>query len=163
MGVVTMSRVDFRLVHGQVAGTWIKQLAATKIIILCDEVGNDPFMVEMFNLAAPPGCEIIAYPIEKGVEEWKKDQFGDGRLIVLFRYIASAKKAYECGFEFESLDIGQVPGAPDRKWATNTVSLSQVELRTLEEFAQKGIKVYFQAVPYEKATDLSAVSQKMKF
>jgi len=163
MGVVTLTRVDFRLVHGQVAGTWIKQLSARKLIIMCDEVGNDPFMVEMFNLAAPPGCEIIAYPIDKGVEEWKANQFGDGRLIILFRYVESAKKAFDLGYNMESLNIGQVPGGPDRKHASNTVSLSKAELDMLLDMESKGVNVFFQPVPYEKVVKLEAVAKRMVF
>ncbi|MFT8514958.1 MAG: PTS sugar transporter subunit IIB [Lacticaseibacillus paracasei] len=37
MGKIIFSRIDFRLIHGQVVTKWIKQYPATNIVII-----NDP-------------------------------------------------------------------------------------------------------------------------
>lgn len=111
---VAMTRVDFRLVHGQVAARWTRTLAATKIIVIDDGTAKDPFMQKLFSMTAPAGSKIFVYTIKQAIEKWNKNKFGKGPIIVIFKDIASAKKAYDAGFQYESLNIGQVPKAVSR-------------------------------------------------
>ena len=127
MAKLMMTRVDYRLVHGQVAGQWIKSLDVNRVVILDDVTAADEFMLEVFEVIAPPGTEIVAYGVEEGVEEWKKDQFGDGKVLVLFREVVDAERAYRLGFDYPSLNVAQSPGREDRKQAVLTVCLSNQE------------------------------------
>lgn len=163
MALITMTRVDARLVHGQVAGRWIKHLLAERIIIIGDEIAKDPFMIEMFQLLSPPGTKILCYPIAQAVEEFQKDQFGEGRIIIMFKEILTADKAWRAGVKYKEINIGQVPGGPGRKLAWATVSLSKEELALLEGLEKDGVNVYFQAVPDDKQQPLDSVAKKMKF
>lgn len=162
MAVITMTRVDARLVHGQVAGRWFKTLAADRVIIIGDEIANDPFMVELFKLASPPGTKILCYTISQAVEEFQKDQFGQGRIILMFKTIEAADEAWRAGVKYESLNIGQVPGGPGRRLAHATVSLSMDELALLEGLERDGVRVYFQAIPDDKQQPLEPISKKFR-
>lgn len=162
MAEITMTRVDARLVHGQVAGRWIKHTLSTRIIIIGDEIANDPFMIEMFELLSPPGTKIVCYTIEKAVESWQKDEFGEGRVIVMFKEIPTADKAWRSGVKFKEINIGQVPGGQGRKLAHATVSLSKEELDLLLGLEKDGVRVYFQAVPDDKQQPLDPIARKLK-
>lgn len=162
MGAIVMTRIDARLVHGQVAARWTKYLNASKIVIVSDQVASDPFMVELFNLAAPMGTSVICYSLDEAVAEWEKDQFGDGRIIILFQDVPFAKKALESGIGYERINVGQVPGGPGRQHAVETVSLSQEEFEMLAAIEQAGVEVYFQSVPDVAETPLSKVAPKFK-
>ena len=163
MAVITMTRVDARLVHGQVAGRWLKILLADRVIIIGDEIANDPFLIEMFQLLSPPGTKIICYTIAQALAEFEKDQFGEGRIIIMFKEIPMADKAWRSGIRYKEINIGQVPGGPGRKLAWATVSLSQAELSLLEGLDRDGVRVYFQAVPEDKQQQLESVAKKLKF
>lgn len=162
MGQIVMTRVDARLVHGQVAGRWIKILKSTKVVIVEDEVANDPFMVEMFNLVAPPGTAIECYTLEKGVEEWKKNEFGDGNIIILFKYPQTAVKAWNAGMKYKALNVAQVPMAPNRQRVYNTVHLTDEEISLLVGVADQGADVYIQDVPEAKQMPLKEAAQNLK-
>jgi D-glucosaminate-specific PTS system IIB component len=163
MAVITMTRVDARLVHGQVAGRWIKHTLAERIIIIGDEIAKDPFMIEMFQLLSPPGTKILCYTIAQAVEEFQRDEFGDGRIIIMFKEIPTADKAWRAGVKFKEINIGQVPGGPGRKLAWATVSLSEHELALLSGLEKDGVNVYFQAVPDDKQQPLDPIAKKLKF
>lgn len=159
--MIVMTRIDARLVHGQVAGRWIKLLHATKVAIVEDEVANDPFMVEMFNLVAPPGTAIECYTIEKGVERWNQDQFGDGNIIILFKTPATACKAWEAGLKYESLNVAQVPMTKGRERVHNTVHLTKDEQAMFKDLVSKGVNVYVQAVPEDNQQDIVEAINKL--
>lgn len=162
MADIKMVRVDARLVHGQVAGKWFKALSADRVIIIEDECAKDPFMVELFQLASPPGTEIVCYTFEQAVEEWNKDRFGKGRIIVLFKYPESADKAWRMGVKFENLNVAQIPGGPGRKLAYATVSLGKKEMDLLEGLINDGVNVYIQQVPEDRQQPMMPIIQKMR-
>ena len=162
MGQIVMTRVDARLVHGQVAGRWIKILKSTKVVIVEDEVANDPFMVEMFNLVAPPGTQIECFTLEKGVEQWKKDQFGNGNIIILFKYPQTAVKAWKAGMQYKALNVAQVPMATNRQRVYNTVHLTNDEIAILEDLVDNGVDVYIQDVPEAKQMPIKEAASSLK-
>lgn len=157
MANIMMNRIDFRLVHGQVAGTWIRNLGVTRIIILSDEVGSDPFMIDMYKLAAPAGCEINAYTVADGCKMYKDGDWGEDKTLVLFKYTREALAAWNNGFEFDALNVGQVPSGPGKRQITPAVSLDQAEMEELQQLSAKGVRVYFQAVPIEDALEFSDI------
>ena len=159
---IAMTRVDFRLVHGQVAARWTRTLAATKIIVIDDGTAKDPFMQKLFSMTAPAGSKIFVYTIKQAIEKWNKNKFGKGPIIVIFKDIASAKKAYDAGFQYESLNIGQVPKADDRVQAYNTVCLSETELDTLINLSDSGVEVYFWPTPDDTRETLPNVVKKLR-
>ncbi len=159
---VAMTRVDFRLVHGQVAARWTRTLGATKIIVIDDATAKDKFMVDLFSMTAPAGSKIICYTIDTALEKWQKNKFGKGTIIVIFKDIDSAKRAYDLGIRFASLNIGQVPKTENRKPAFNTVCLSDTELDTLITLSDSGVEVYFWPTPDDKKEVLNNVVKKMR-
>lgn len=40
---IVHARIDYRLIHGQVITKWLKRSNADKIIVIDDELYNDPF------------------------------------------------------------------------------------------------------------------------
>lgn len=162
MGKLKMVRVDHRLVHGQ-ASNWIRELQIDKIVIPSGEVKEDPFMIEMFELAAPPGTKIIAYQVEEAADIWKQDQFGKGNIMLLFKYIEDAYEAYRKGLRFTKLNVANVHASPDRTYATSTVHLSRKEARMLIELGEEnGVDVYNQAIPMDKVVKLDKLVQKLR-
>lgn len=169
MGNIAMTRVDYRLVHGQVGGMWLKFLSADRIAILNDEVASDDFMVEMFNVSAPNGVKISCFTVEDGVKKFKENQFGDGTWIVLFKFIHDAKRAVDMGMTFDKINIGQSPAGKDvegndRKSALRMLFLSKAECEILEDFEKnKHIEVYSQSGPTDSPVSMSPIVQKLKF
>ncbi len=159
---IAMTRVDARLVHGQVAARWSRTLHANKIIVIDDSVANDPFMVDLFTLAAPAGAKILCYTEAKAIERWNHNQFGAGPIIVIFKTIEVAKRVHDNGVVYESLNIGQVPKTEERRVAYNTVHLSEKELDELISLQDEGVEVYFHPTPEDKRVILESVVKKMR-
>jgi D-glucosaminate-specific PTS system IIB component len=159
---IVMTRVDARLVHGQVAARWTRTLSADQIVVIDDPTANDAFMVELLTLAGPAGAKIICYTVERAVEEWNKNQFGSKRTIIIFQNIETAKLAFDKGVKYKSLNIGQVPKSPERRHANNTVHLSDPELDTLLALGQENVEVYFHPTPDDKRVTVETVEKKMR-
>ncbi len=162
MSNIVMTRVDARLVHGQVATRWSKVLEAHQIIVVDNKTAADEFLTELLYMAAPQGVKVVVYNEEQGLQHWKEDGFGEGNTILLFQNVDTAKRCFDAGMDYKSINIGQVPKAPGRKNANNTVHLSDGELDALIDLKAHGVNVYFHPTPEDRLVELDAVVRKMR-
>ena len=162
MGEIALTRVDARLVHGQVAARWIKFLSISKIVVVDDLVASDTFMVELFKLACPPNTVIECLNTEDAVKSFNEDRFGEGKVFLLFKDIKSCAKAYEAGLHFDEVDLGNAPGGEDRIHCSETFCMSPDEYHLVKGLEDDGVKVYFRQVPDSPETPLSSVAAKFK-
>lgn len=162
MADIIATRVDYRLIHGQVATKWVKILNITKIVIIDDETAQDEFSKELLKLAAPQGVKVFIYTLDRALERWEEKKFGPGRALVLFKYIETAHEAKKRGFPLDDLVLGQVPGAENRKIAYKSVNLSNEELDLVKDLADQGVRVVLQMVPDEKPAAFQPVYDRLK-
>ncbi len=159
---IAMTRVDARLVHGQIAAVWTKRLGLNDIVILSDETADDEFVCDILQMAAPVGVNLAILHVDEGVRRWKDDAFPVGKTLLLFKDVDSAYEAYQKGVDFESLNIGQAPKIKDRIQVVGTVSMNLNELEKMEELEQKGVSVYFQPLPDESKVPLKKAAEKLR-
>lgn len=50
---LVLTRIDDRLIHGQVMTAWIKQKNAVQVVVADDEVAEDDFMINVLEMAVP--------------------------------------------------------------------------------------------------------------
>ena len=50
---IELTRVDFRLIHGQVITRWLTQLQINEIVTIDTELSQDMFMQDVFKMASP--------------------------------------------------------------------------------------------------------------
>ena len=56
---ILVTRIDDRLIHGQVVTAWIKQYPINKILIIDDELSRNKLMERIYKAAAPVGVEVM--------------------------------------------------------------------------------------------------------
>ena len=77
---LVFTRVDDRLIHGQVMTSWLKVYNTAKhILIVDDATSKDPFMGKMFSLLVPSGITISVQSVDEAVETFKAPAHGDDR------------------------------------------------------------------------------------
>ena len=65
---ILLSRIDERLIHGQVMTRWITGLYITRIILIDDAIAKDDFMVDVLLLSAPVGVDVQVMTVEEAVK-----------------------------------------------------------------------------------------------
>lgn len=160
MSNVVMTRVDARLIHGQVAVRWTKVLLAKQIIVVDNKSAADEFLTELLLLAAPNGVTVKVWDEETALAEWEKG-YGNDNTIIIFQNIETAKRCFDQGLKFESINIGQVPKNPQRTYhANNTCHLSEEEMQALIDMEGSNVHVYFQPTPEDKRVEFESVRKK---
>ncbi|MEE0774678.1 MAG: PTS sugar transporter subunit IIB, partial [Merdibacter sp.] len=73
--------IDDRLIHGQVATTWIPDYGIESAIIVSDAVANDPVQKSVAGLAAP-NIKVTVFGVEKFIDVLKKTQLKKATMVL---------------------------------------------------------------------------------
>ena len=65
---IVLTRIDDRLIHGQVVTAWIKQYPINKILIIDDELSQNRLMERIYKAAAPMGVEVLIQSVSEARE-----------------------------------------------------------------------------------------------
>ena len=74
MNNLLFTRIDDRLIHGQVCAAWLKSIPAIQhILVIDDKTSQDPFMQEMFALLVPSHITIEIRSVEAATKILKPE------------------------------------------------------------------------------------------
>lgn len=161
MDTIKLVRIDFRLIHGQVITNWVKQVSADQILVIDRELTDDPFMAQVYLMAAPPNVKVHMVKPEDALEKIKDKRFKSSRWLVLFKSVPKAKEAFDLGFPIKELQIGGLGNGSDKVMISNQLSLNEEEVHMLQEMEDKGTKIYLQSVSKEAAIPFKKAAQKV--
>ena len=157
---IELTRVDFRLIHGQVITRWLTQCQINEIVTIDTALSKDAFMQEVFKMAAPKGVKIAIVNVEDAVKRQQEGAFDKNRVMVLFKGVAELNAAVQAGLKLEKVQIGGLGGGPGRKAVNNAITLDRADADTLLELEKMGIEIYFQTTPdYPSETLQKAVAK----
>lgn len=161
MADIRLVRVDFRLMHGQVIANWMNQVGGDSIMIVNKKLANDPFMGNVYKMAAPKGVKVNIMDLEKAMDRINSEKYASRKLIVLFKSVTDAKEAFDRGFPMKELQIGGLGSGDGRVQITNQIYLNKPDTEKLQEINGKGVKVFLQAVPMESAIGIEKAALKV--
>lgn len=145
---MTLVRIDNRLIHGQIIETWLPYTGAEVVVVANDELSNDSLQQEIMSLAIPHSVTSVFVCID---DLASKIEFlctqHSCPVIILFSNCADAKRAFDRGFNFESLNIGNVHYSPGKRQISPSVALSDDDEHCLKVLSRKGVELDFRCVP----------------
>ena len=147
MGKIVLTRIDSRLIHGQVMTKWVNQSQANRIIIVSDELANDEFMKAVYLMSAPEGIQIDCFTEKETVEKFKENEFGDGKILLLLPGLTPLKNIVDEGVQLQEVQIGGLGGAPNRKTVYQNITLDDIDAQTIRYLLDHSVNVYFQIIP----------------
>jgi len=149
-------RVDNRLVHGQIIETWLPFTLARRIVVVNDELAADPLRQEIMSLAIPAGVEIVFLAVAGLAAYFGRAPLDFDEALILFATCRDAQAAYEYGFDFANLNLGNLHYAPGKRQICPHVALSKEDEACLDFFRDKGVRLDYRCVPGDPAQPRSA-------
>lgn len=150
MGEIVLTRIDDRLIHGQVMTAWVKKTRADQILIIDDEVVKDSFMSEILKMSAPSGIDIVVLSVADAVDFVKNIPNEKHKVIILVKSPKVIKTLVDNGVTIEKLIIGGMGAREERKVLYKNISASPEERELLKEIIAAGVAVTIHIIPDQK-------------
>ena len=166
--MVISVRVDDRLIHGQVALVWTKELNTPGIIVANDHAEKDDVLRMTLQMAVPTGKKLLVKSVENSVRVINDPRGKDMRIFALTNCVKDVLRLVEnCAGNIQSVNIANV-GRFDKSDKSTQVQLNSTIMLNLEELeaARKlvtmGIPVYHQLIPENKQVPIVELLKNVK-
>ena len=145
--MVIHCRVDERLLHGQVAVTWMSQVSPDSILIANDDVVNNEVSKMALKMVKPEGTNMAIRSVDDGVKVLNDPRAQGLKIFVIVRTIQDALRLVKQTDEIHSINIGGIRKKDGSKLISASVYLNDEDVETLKELDKEVDEVYFQMVP----------------
>lgn len=160
MDNLKLTRIDFRLIHGQVMTRWVKKYNINHIIVIDDKTAKSPILKKIILNAAPKDIQAEVFTISEAAERWNNQTLSDKNLLILFKDVSSAVNAWNEGVKYDSLQIGGIEGSANKKPILRNVVMSKEEMLELKPISDSGVNVFVQPIPENTEVKFQAVENK---
>lgn len=157
-----LTRVDSRLLHGQVAMAWTKQVNPTRIIVVSDSVAKDDLRKSLIEQAAPPGVKANVIPVDKMIAIAKDPRFGNTKAMLLFENPEDLLRAINGGVDIKEVNIGSMAHTLGKAAVSKVLSLGKEDVKTFDELKAKGITFDVRKVPGDSKENMDDILDKAK-
>lgn len=155
--MILLTRVDHRLLHGQVAFSWTQNLGADCILIANDDVPQNDVRKTTIKLAKPQGVKLVIKNIEDSIAALKSGVTDKYKLFIVVESVEDAYKLAEAYPEIKEINLGGIKATEDSKNIGKAVNIVPEEETLLKELTEQGVKVEIRQVPSDKKVDITDV------
>ena len=148
--MICFNRIDEKLIHGQVATTWVRIAGANRICIVDDVTANDQFMTSIFKNTAPQGTIVDVWNVEDAKQKLKIIEKHDSvKAMVLGKSPIVFLELSVSGINIEFLNVGNMSKQGSRIQLTpsNNTYADETEIEAFRQLVSRGVNVYLQMIP----------------
>ncbi|HEY8805382.1 MAG TPA: PTS sugar transporter subunit IIB [Clostridium sp.] len=150
---IVFTRIDDRLIHGQVMTAWVQYTRGNEILIVDDAVAKDEFLKTIMTATTPSGISLHIFSVAEAAEYLKGSDDGK-KIILLAKTPATIYGILENGIMLEKLNIGGIGARKDRTKLYRNISATDEERDIFRKIIEKGVNVKVQVIPDDKPVNI---------
>lgn len=158
--MIKMLRVDYRLLHGQVAFSWSQSLGIDAIFIISDTVKKDPLRLQALKLAKPEGTKVVVKNSDEAIKILQSGVTSKYKVFIICEDLSIVQKIVPYT-EVKEINLGNIPFKDGKKQVSTSIFLDQNEAKIIKQLQQQGYKLYSQMVPNDKKESADKLLKEM--
>lgn len=143
---ILLTRIDNRLVHGQVATQWNSYLGANLLLVANDKVAGDKMRQGLMDMAAPTGVATRYFSIQKTIDVIGKAAPRQ-KIFIIVENPEDALKLVEGGVPIKKLNIGNMHMAEGKRQVATVVAVDDEDVAAFRKLQDLGVELSIQRVP----------------
>lgn len=155
--MIKLTRVDHRLLHGQVVFKWSKVLGIDCILIANDAVAKDELRMAALRMAKPSTCKLVIKSIDDSIKALNSGVTDKYKLLIITESIKDAYALAKSVPEIKCINLGGAKIADDRKQISKAMFVSEEDIKMIKELNEDGVKQEIQMVPEDMAEDVMSL------
>jgi len=158
--MIKLTRIDDRLVHGQVAFTWVPSLGVDTLIVANDKTAKDEFLKMTMNLARPANTKLLIRSLADTISFLLDEKNAKLKILVLVSSIKDAA-ALSIGInEIKTINFGGIRGKEGSRLISKAISITEDDIPLIRELAVRGIELEVRQVPTDSKQLVEALIEK---
>lgn len=157
---IVLTRIDDRLIHGQVVEGWLKAIQANHIVVISDEVARDKMQQALLSMAVPSTISVSVLSIDGGAEKLKSGGFGKDNLLILLSTPADAVRLVDLGVVLTTVNLGGMHYADGKTQVLRNLSVNEADIDALLAIGARGIELEGRILPRDERINVIDVLKK---
>ncbi|BDR56963.1 PTS system mannose/fructose/N-acetylgalactosamine-transporter subunit IIB [Xylocopilactobacillus apis] len=164
--MIAQLRIDDRLIHGQVALVWTKELNTPGIVVANDNAANNETVKMTLKMATPTGKKLLIRTVDDAIKVFNNPKGKDMRMFALTNNVKDALKIARNVEDIDGINVANVgrfaENADQSVQLSSTLMLDKEELTALKELVKLSIPVFNQVVPSNNKTEISSLLKNVE-
>ncbi|WP_412988748.1 PTS system mannose/fructose/N-acetylgalactosamine-transporter subunit IIB [Pediococcus siamensis] len=159
---ILLARVDSRLLHGQVATSWTKNVHPNRILVVSDNVANDDLRKTLITQAAPMGVPTNVITVEKMLRLYHEPMFDSFKILLLTETVQDMLRLVNGGVDLSRLgiDVGSLAYSEGMTMLNDTIAVGKEEAAAIRTLHELGLDVFAQKVPSDGKKEIIPMLEK---
>lgn len=144
---ILLTRIDNRLVHGQVGVTWTSSLGANLIVVVDDEAATQVVQQQLMTMTAGnSGVGIRFFTVEKTIRIISKAAPAQ-KIFIVCKTPSVVKSLVDGGVAIKDVNVGNMHFSEGKRALTKKVYVDDQDVKDLKYIESKGVNVFIQDTP----------------
>jgi PTS system mannose-specific IIB component/fructoselysine and glucoselysine-specific PTS system IIB component len=153
--MIKLLRIDDRLVHGQVAFTWVPATGADCLLVANDKAAGDEFLKMTMGLAKPAAAKLLIMTVAKAAEFLNDPRSKNIKILALVSSIRDASTLSDAVTEITSVNFGGIRMRDGARLISKAVAITEDDLPFIRAMAGKGLELEIRQVPTDKKANVT--------
>lgn len=154
--MISLFRIDDRLIHGQVVLGWGSVLKPDRIVVADDEVASNEWEKQLYVSAAPAEVKVSILSLVEAAQQLKSGIFDSERIILLVRHPSSVIALMDLGLAVSEVNVGGLHFREGRERLLENVYLDAEERNMMRELVKRGVALDGRALPGSRSVMLNS-------
>ena len=151
------TRIDSRLIHGQVAGTWVPHIAPQTFIAASDNAAHDQLRKSLLLQVAPAGVKTNVLDIAKAGRVYNNPKYTGMKTMFVVESPVDVVRLLDEGVKINEVNVGGVTFKTGMVQLSDAVYASEEHLEAYRELIKRGVKLTVQQLPNHSPVDLEKI------
>ena len=149
---ILLTRIDNRLIHGQVAIQWTSYLGANLILVANDEVSTNEMRQGLMDMAAPAGVATRYFSLQKTIDIIGKAADRQ-KIFIVCETPSDVLTLVEGGVPIKKVNVGNMHMAEGKRQVAGVVCVDDKDVAAFHKLRELGVELEIRKVPTEAAED----------
>jgi len=148
-----LTRIDNRLIHGQVGVTWTNHLGANLVVVANDKVAEDKVQQNLMDMVLPDTVQSRYFSLKKTIDVIHKAAPRQ-KIFLVVRDIHDALTLKEGGVPINHINVGNMHYEEGKKQISSTVSVDDDDVKAFKRLDELGVELDLRRVPEERGQNI---------
>jgi mannose/fructose/N-acetylgalactosamine-specific phosphotransferase system component IIB len=154
--MLKLLRIDDRLVHGQVAFTWVPSLGVDCLLVANDKVARDDFQKMTLGLAKPASTKLMIRSVGDAVLFLNDEKNKGLKILTLVNSIVDAFALASGVQQVQSINFGGIRSREGARLISKAIAVTDEDVTLIKELLRRGIELEIRQVPSDQKQNVES-------
>ena len=136
---IVLSRIDERLIHGQVGVQWVGFAGANLVLVANDEVAEDPVQQNLMEMVLAEGIAVRFWTLQKVIDNIHRAADRQ-KILLVCKTPADFLTLVKGGVPVNRINVGNMHYANGKQQIAKTVSVDAGDIAAFNDLKAAGVE-----------------------